>query len=105
MKSFRVGQKVICVENFTVKRKNTEARPIAGETYTIRGIVVYMGVIGILLEEIRNPERKHRDGMTEAAFSIDNFVPADYQCAIPSVLKSFPITQERLDVRIKNKKI
>lgn len=100
----KVGQKIICVEAFTIKRKNQEAYPVVGETYTVRGVVMHMGSIGILLEEIVNPERRYRDGMNEAAFSIDNFVSAEYQSAVPSILKSFPMVQERLDIRIRTPK-
>jgi hypothetical protein len=63
MTSFRIGQKVVCVETWTNppgRGWGDEIGPVKGEVYTVRGIQLYPpnGVsLCLLLEEIRNPVR------------------------------------------------
>lgn len=98
---FKIGQRVLCIGDFSCSiRKYKEEYPVKGRTYTIRGFIEYRGQVGILLEEIVNPEYQYSDGFNEVAFGIHNFRPTEYQPAIREILERFQVTEERLDVRI-----
>lgn len=101
MRKFWVGQKVICIGEFTVKRKYPEEYPMVGMTYTIRAFIEYKGQIGVLLKEIVNPKYQYGEGHNEAAYGIHNFRPAEYQSATSEILERFKITEEKPDGMIK----
>lgn len=101
MTKFKIGQKVICITEFKVKRKHSEQFPIKGKTYTIRGFIEYRGRVGVLLEEIVNPKYQYIDGFSEAAFGVHNFRPIEHQSAKSEILQKFKITEERLDGEMK----
>lgn len=105
MTKFFIGQKVVCIGEFNVKRKYKEQFPVKGKTYTVRGFIEYNGEVGILLEEIVNPSHQYKDGFNEAAFLIYNFRPAEYQSAMTEILDRFPMTEERPDVKIKKESL
>lgn len=102
MTKFFIGQKVVCIEDFVVKRKYREQYPEKGKTYTIRKIIEYRGQVGILLEEIVNPTYQYSEGHNEAAYEITNFRPDEYQPATSEILQRFRITEERIDGNIGN---
>jgi hypothetical protein len=58
---FKIGQKVICIDDTTPSSENGAAycliRPVKGEIYTIRGIHTepYIDGYGVWLEECLNP--------------------------------------------------
>lgn len=97
MTKYFIGQRVVCIEDFVVKRKYKEQYPEKGKTYTIRKIIQYRGQVGILLEEIVNPTYQYGDGHNEAAYEITNFRPEEYQPATSEILQRFRITEERID--------
>lgn len=78
--NFRIGQKVVCVDdaNFAVDKdplgkRALPNRPIKGCVYTVRGFVDHDA---IYLEEIRNPKNvKWGDGIGEGAFYAKRFRP------------------------------
>lgn len=53
--TFRVGQKVECIAAPVDDLQPGEVSAEIGGIYTIRGMMVWGGVLGLLLEEIRNP--------------------------------------------------
>jgi hypothetical protein len=55
--NFRVGQKVVCVEDrFSARcRIDIPALPVKGQTYTVRGVYGHANGQMIWLEEIANP--------------------------------------------------
>lgn len=101
MRKFWVGQKVICIGEFIVKRKYREEYPVVGMIYTIRGFIEYKGQVGILLEEIVNPKYQYGEGHNEAAYGIHNFRPAEYQSATAEILERFKVKEEKIDADIK----
>lgn len=101
MTKFKIGQKVMCIQTFNVKRRYMEKYPMKSRIYTIRGFVNHNGQIGILLEEIVNPKYQYVNGYAEAAFAIQNFRSLDYQSATTEIMERFPLTEEKSDVKIK----
>lgn len=97
MTKFYVGQRVVCIGEFNVKRKYQEQYPEKGKTYTIRKIIEYRGQVGLLFEEIVNPSYQYSEGHNEAAFVMENFRPDEYQPATSEILQRFKMTEERLD--------
>lgn len=80
--TFRVGQKVVCVDdrNFTVDRhpqckKFLPNRPVRGGVYTIRGFDPDVPS-AIYVCEIHNPSRQWVNGYGEGSFNIWRFRPA-----------------------------
>lgn len=83
--AFHVGQKVVCVLDFTDKSP-TDARmmpglgwldngPKRGAVYTIRSISTDEDGCYIRLAEILNPERNYLYGRMEPMFTIKRFRP------------------------------
>ncbi len=73
---FHIGQKVICVNDvFSVR---PEIKPVKGSVYTVRGIDLDSGIVGILLEEIRNKYYMYTNGVFgEMAFCENRFAPIE----------------------------
>lgn len=102
MRKFFIGQKVVCIGEFNVKRKYQEQYPVKGKTYTVRGFIEHGGLIGILIEEIVNPKCQYADGHNEAAYDIHNFRPLHHDdSAISEILARFPLSEEKIDAEIK----
>jgi len=80
---FEIGQKVVCIAKEWQDPNDYFARfgiecPKHGEVYTIRGFWDYgWGIIGLYLEEIRNPEipTNGDTAMKEPTFHIEYFRP------------------------------
>lgn len=96
-----IGQKVTCVGIFKGAKMHEEKYPVKGVAYTVRGIIVHSGVVGLLLEEIINPVKLYKEGMSECAFDVENFLPEQYPSATTEVILRFPMTEEKSDVNIR----
>lgn len=77
MSNFRVGQKVVCIDDVWPPYRHPLIllRPVHGEVYTIRFIEPAAYGIGVLLEEIRNHPSVFRDGAGEPGFLARRFRP------------------------------
>jgi hypothetical protein len=75
--SFKIGQKVVCIADFTRGMYNNIV-PIKGEIYTVREIVTRNHKTGLLLAEVVNSHHRYNDGVCEKAFSVNCFRPIDY---------------------------
>lgn len=80
---FRVGQKVICIDDTPPSAENGSdyclIRPVAGQIYTIRGIHTepHIDGYGVWLEECLNPSVVWSDGHeVEWPFASTRFKPA-----------------------------
>lgn len=80
--TFRVGQKVVCVETWSPtagQGYGDEVGPIEGQIYTIRAIGCfnssYPGMLLCRLHEIINPVRDYAEGRDEGAFGAFRFRP------------------------------
>jgi hypothetical protein len=76
--SFRVGQKVVCVDSrFHRPSARGINRPIEGEIYHIRSIIPadFEGPVSLLLIEIVNPKGSY---WREPSFLASRFRPIDY---------------------------
>lgn len=104
--SFRVGQKVVCVndQNFKADRRLDGKRilpnrPVRGSVYTIRG---FYEDDSVYLEEIHNPKNVvWLDGRGEAAFSLLRFRPLVEDKSKTSFTEGAPKDSERFDNRRK----
>jgi hypothetical protein len=73
--TFRVGQKVTLTSKRPFKNMSDEERsPVFGEVYTIRDMEPWYGEVGLVFEEIRNPEI-YRSGIRECTFNASRFRP------------------------------
>ena len=79
-------QKVVCInDTFTpIIRAMYQQLPVKGDTYTIREVflgrekIVKGGdsaTVGLLLEELHNPEDPFHEGKQELGFSSERFAP------------------------------
>lgn len=80
--TFRVGQKVVCIETWRLGKLGygDEIGPVAGRIYTIRQIGTclvphYPRQICVRLQEIDNGVRWYENGPYEAAFRASRFRP------------------------------
>lgn len=78
---FKVGQKVVCIDDFDfdgLRRKTRIQLPIKGEIYTIRELHSFPnGDLGLRLCEIVNPVVNYDDGKQECTFNSHGFRPVD----------------------------
>lgn len=77
MCNFHVGQKVVCVWNFSKCGFGDEQLPAKGEVYTIRGMEFFprTGMVGLVFEEFHNKPRHYSPGLFEAHFAAERFRP------------------------------
>lgn len=77
--TFQIGQKVVCIARPTERALGGEIYPDVGEVYTVRDIrssIRWGGDFVIRLNEIRNPERRYKNGeFTECWFRSTRFRP------------------------------
>lgn len=74
--TFRVGMKVTRLDARPFRPMDVdEVAPVFGEVYTIRGMEVSEGELGLCFEEIRNPKR-YATGIPECIFRASRFRPA-----------------------------
>lgn len=77
--NFKIGTKIICIdENFGDRMKVEETLgvkfPKLDKIYTIRGFdYSFESIIGLYLEEIRNPKLRYFEGISEIAFNSVRF--------------------------------
>lgn len=74
---FKVGQKVVCVEDKPNSNTIVPNRPVKGEIYTIRAIRTNFNIYGVLLVEVVNPLQEFMEGLYEGAFDPSRFRPVD----------------------------
>lgn len=101
MTPFRIGQRIVCVAEFTAPRKYKEIKPVVDMTYTVRGFLTEDGQTGIYLEEIVNPKYKYKGGYREAAYGMENFRAVQYPPATAEILSKFQPTDDRADVEVR----
>lgn len=74
--TFRVGQRVVCVNANDWLDEEDEVFPLHGEVYTIRDIIPYAdGICGLLLCEIVNRPQEYDMGFLECTFLASRFRP------------------------------
>lgn len=73
--AFRVGQKVVCVQEGPIFPEPGERGVRKGEVYTVRGLIQAPEGPGMYVEEIRNPVMYCTMGTCERAFPIGWFRP------------------------------
>lgn len=73
MSNFRVGQKVVCINDKNFNHRYGEECPKNGHIYSIRGI--YPSGDSVWLEEIINPKFAYKQGIGEVAFFKWRFRP------------------------------
>jgi hypothetical protein len=73
--TFRIGQKVECIREAGIGKKNLETDARFGEVYTIRGFLEYDGILGLFLQEIINPPTLTTIGVIERAMTASRFRP------------------------------
>lgn len=82
--SFKVGQKVVCVDASVASSPNSSASsdrmPKEGEIYTVRALQTFNGMHGILLEEITTGMYRTSNG-DEIGYMAFRFRPVDEQWA------------------------
>jgi len=96
---FRIGQKIICINNLpdpTRKLPDGFKTLVKDKIYTIRDIYEIKGVIGILLNEVINDI--HPKSKQEIGYSIDRFRPLIDNGLLSDLLSN--IVDERLDIKI-----
>lgn len=81
--SFKIGQKVVCINHFICAGTTDDTYPVKGEIYTIREIrealtPKYRGHISFLFEEIHNRSQYYPWGFLEPSFLSYRFRPIDY---------------------------
>lgn len=69
--SFRVGQKITCIDDTNYDRKNNETVPVKGRNYTVRSLYQTC----VRLNEIVNPPHQYADGFMECSFKGSRFIP------------------------------
>lgn len=79
-----IGTRVVCVDDRFDSRSIAiiPNRPKKDLVYTIREIFEHpeVGAIGVLLDEISNPDLLHQKGhLFEPTFSINRFVPVTWE--------------------------
>ena len=82
--NFKVGEKVVCVDDSPPKQlatKHLVLKLVLNEIYTIRNFVQTIQGIGIHLEEIVNPIVQYREGMLEPVYDNRRFRKLDYAFA------------------------
>jgi len=104
MSNFKIGEKVVCVNNSNIQIDELELRigcriPIEKEIYTIRQIIYDDGDC-FMLEEIINPKLEYDRGMGEMYFYATRFRKLDHAfgekiCA--EILESVKVKQEQLN--------
>jgi len=96
---FFVGQKVVCAVDYSPLKFlfSLEILPILNKTYTIRAINNVDNQIGILLEEIHNPQREYATGFHEVHFDAEDFKPLTDISIFKEMLNKTP-TKELVDV-------
>lgn len=78
---FKIGQKVVCINSKPDPNRLVPQGfvfPVKGKTYTVREVVpslTHSGVIGLLLEEIKNPS--HPKFNVELSYDSSRFKPID----------------------------
>ena len=93
---FRVGQKVVCVNNTPELGKLLPVGfvfPNKNKTYTIREIYETKGVVGVLLEEIFNPTNPNTGN--EMGYSINRFRSLVDDNVLKNLLNN--IVEERIE--------
>ncbi len=76
MSNFQVGQRVVCInDRFHGHKRNGFALPKQGQVYTIRRLVSRGYGVGLLLNEIQNPERQFINDYGEPGFLAHRFRP------------------------------
>lgn len=75
--TFRVGQRVVCVNSTRAGGYGDEVYPVEGRVYTVRGFLPLPCDHGprIWLEEIKNKKRDYFEGLYEKAFGAERFRP------------------------------
>jgi hypothetical protein len=96
--TFRVGQKVVCVDaDFSMYGgKAPPNLPVEGGTYTLRGSVTNGLCIWWRLGEISNPTRDTELGIMEPAFAARRFRPVVERKTDISIFKKMlrPVSKE-----------
>lgn len=74
---FKVGQKVVCVDDTDMHLHRDDVGPCDGDVLTIRAIRPQdeYGDVSFLFEEIQNRPRLHTEGVTEVSFLCHRFRP------------------------------
>lgn len=98
MGNFRVGQKVVCVDQWNFKNQELIDRyrlrtPVIDKEYTVRG---YCGSGLLLLEEIVNPPFKWSNGFYEGGWFPSRFraIEEDLTASLASSFTELPTEQE-----------
>lgn len=101
--AFYVGQKVVCVRTWDVRRRSQyrdEVGPVSGTVYTVRAVGMlhpaYPDGVCLLLEEIKNPVRSYYSGKYEASFCITRFRPVVERKTDISCLKALLVPGPRI---------
>lgn len=77
MSNFRVGQKVVCMDDAPRSpRRYKENFPKKGVVYTVRGFDPLAAGVSIFLEEVCNEPKQYNNGYGECSFRADRFRPA-----------------------------
>lgn len=76
---FKIGQKVVCINDTPKVGKISKNKPLKkNNTYTIRGMyesITHPGMFGLLLEELANPISNQ--WRKEIGYNADRFKPVD----------------------------
>jgi hypothetical protein len=96
----RVGVKCVCA--FVPEKADTYDvnLPQEGEAYTIRGIEMFGGHVGVVLDEIQNAVTQYADGIGEVLFDVRMFKPLISQADDVAMFRKLVETMkptERLD--------
>lgn len=96
--SFRVGQKVVCVNDRWMDK--AFALPVKGSVYTVRDIEVHPSYgTFIRLVEISNPPARFQDGYFEVSFQVEGFRPVVERKTSIAIFQAM-LTRPRLGVRV-----
>jgi len=79
MKDWHVGQRVVCISEFEMKKIDIHNTifPCRGQILTIRQIILGYNSVSFLFEEIVNKAQEWLEGLSEASFRDFRFRPLD----------------------------
>lgn len=102
--TFRVGQKVVCINGaFSSEWDQIGNKPVERGIYTVRAVTIctfgsHVDVPCILLEEVKNPIKRWRDGSTmECPFAQKRFRPLVERKTDISIFKAM-LTNTKISV-------